>query len=161
MFDALILVLLCLLGIPVAVFAIECGLGLVYRQKNEPPRVPKDLKTAIVVPAHNEEAIIGKTLTALKEQLDASDQVVVVADNCDDQTADIVREYGFIALERSNDSERGKGYALDYAIQYLKQQQQQPDIVIIVDADCLLGADALTWLKHQVYTPDTRRRRAT
>ena len=120
MFDALILVFLSLLGIPVTVFVVECGLGLLYRQKNENPNIPESLKTTIVIPAHNEEAIIGKTLDSLQKQLSASDQVVVVADNCDDQTANIVREYDFIALERSNDNERGKGYALDHAVQYFK-----------------------------------------
>lgn len=154
MFDALLMLLLALLGIPVYMFALECLLGLLPSKSKTIPNVADTLTTAYIVPAHNEALVIADTLRALSEQMSPQDQVFVVADNCNDATADIVRKHGHTALERSNDIERGKGYALEHGMQHLKAQDKQPDIVMIIDADCLLAPGALAHLKQQVQ--DTR-----
>lgn len=148
--STLISLVLFLLGIPVVMFTLECLLGFFASRRIVTPSIPEDKRTAILMPAHNEEEVIAKTLESIKAQLGPHDDVIVVADNCSDNTANIVREYGFTALERHNDNERGKGYALDFGMQHLKAQENHPDIVIIIDADCLLGENALTHLKHQV-----------
>lgn len=148
--DILFTVFLVLLGVPVFSFSVECILGCFPSQKQTLTDKRKELKTAILVPAHNEEEVITQTLENLKQHVEKSDYVVVIADNCTDQTASVVEEYGFVALERSNDMERGKGYALDFGMQYLKERDETPDIVVIVDADCLLEENALAWLKDAV-----------
>lgn len=89
---------------------------------------------AVIVPAHNEEAGIAATLASLIPQLLPEDRIVVVADNCNDQTASVARLAGVEVVERTDTQRRGKGYALDYAIQYLASKP--PQVVIIVDADC-------------------------
>jgi glycosyltransferase involved in cell wall biosynthesis len=88
----------------------------------------------ILVPAHNEEHGLAKTLNAILPQLNAEDQLVVIADNCDDKTADVAKSLGAITLVRFNKHQRGKGYALDFGMQHL--MQKPPEVVIIVDADC-------------------------
>ncbi|MBX2808508.1 MAG: glycosyltransferase family 2 protein [Cellvibrionaceae bacterium] len=100
--------------------------------------------TAILIPAHNEADVIAATLQSVVHQLQPDDEVVVVADNCTDNTAEIAREFGVTVLERSHLEHKGKGYALDYGLSYLKTRCF--DCVIMLDADCLLedrGRDRL------------------
>lgn len=139
---------LILLAIPVVMFIVECTLGL-FRQR-EKHHNHSVQRAAILIPAHNEEYVITHTLKNLQQHIGPSDQVIVIADNCEDATAAIVREHGFTAIERQSDTERGKGYALAFGMEYLKQQDIQPNIVVIVDADCLLGDQALAILKDRV-----------
>ncbi|MGL6196042.1 MAG: glycosyltransferase family 2 protein [Thermoguttaceae bacterium] len=99
---------------------------------------------AILIPAHNETDIIAKTLDSVM-QLDYPAELLdiyVVADNCTDDTAEIVRSYGLKILERFNDSERGKGYALAWAVPQIISDSNC-DAIFILDADCLIDSHAL------------------
>lgn len=95
------------------------------------------LKLAVIVPAHDEEVMLAETIQSLQAQNYPADrfEIVVVADNCTDRTADIARSLGATALERTNLSERGKGYALNFAISHLLASPDVPDGFLIVDAD--------------------------
>jgi cellulose synthase/poly-beta-1,6-N-acetylglucosamine synthase-like glycosyltransferase len=70
--------------------------------------------------------------------------VLVVADNCSDATADIARACPVEVIERTNLNQLGKGHALAFARDYLKQAP--PSTVIIVDADCEISGRSLTQL---------------
>ena len=95
----------------------------------------------VLVPAHNEEHGLAKTLRAILPQLNVKDQLVVIADNCDDKTAEVAKSFGAITLERFNQVERGKGFALDFGMQHLKLNP--PEVVIIVDADCEIESNLI------------------
>jgi len=99
----------------------------------------------VVVPAHNEELVLAATLSSLQAQdyPAALREIVVVADNCTDSTAQIAYDYGVTVLERFNTEERGKGYALDWAISQLLARTNAPDAVVIVDADTWVAPDFL------------------
>src|SRR3954467_13756120 len=71
-------------------------------------------KLAVLIPAHNEQFAIGKTLASVCRQLVSGDRLVVVADNCTDQTAAVARRQGAEVTVRSDSFHRGKGYALDH-----------------------------------------------
>jgi len=101
---------------------------------------------AILVPAHNESNGIGVTLKSLLAQVDLPASIIVIADNCTDDTADVARQYGVTVIERQDDLKRGKGFALDFGMQYLKSTLQSPEIVMIVDADCWVGPHAIPTL---------------
>lgn len=92
---------------------------------------------AILIPAHNESLVIASTIQTILRQLTTQDQLLVVADNCTDDTAAIARNLGAVVIERFNTEQRGKGYALDYGIQHLKTNP--PQVVMIVDADCSIS----------------------
>lgn len=96
---------------------------------------------AAVVPAHDEQAAIAATLASVKPQLRAGDRLIVVADNCSDATADIAAAAGAEVLARVDAARRGKGYALQYALDALRPAP--PSLVVFIDADCRLGAGAL------------------
>jgi len=89
---------------------------------------------AVLVPAHNEQEVIESTLRTLLPQMQAGDRLLVVADNCTDDTAQVARVAGAEVVERSHASDRGKGFALDFGVRYLSHNP--PDVLVIVDADC-------------------------
>ncbi len=88
----------------------------------------------IVVPAHDESASIGTTLASIQALDYPADRfrVVVVADNCTDDTAAVARAAGADVLERFDPERRGKGYALDFAFQRVADGN---DAVVVIDAD--------------------------
>ena len=102
------------------------------------------IKLAVLIPAHNEATEIGITLENLISQLKNDDRLIVVADNCTDNTALVAQQYGAIVIERTNPEKRGKGYALDYGLGFL--ESNPPDVVIIIDADCSSQPDCLQTL---------------
>jgi cellulose synthase/poly-beta-1,6-N-acetylglucosamine synthase-like glycosyltransferase len=108
---------------------------------------PPDADVAVLIPAHNEAAGIEATLRCLRAQLRCGDRVLVVADNCSDDTATLARQAGAEVIERSDAVDRGKGFALDFGVRHLSARP--PGMVLIVDADCLLdpgAADTLAGL---------------
>lgn len=91
----------------------------------------------MVVPAHNESAGLLATLSDVKSQIRTGDRLLVVADNCTDDTAVVAASAGSEVVERNEPAKRGKGYAIARALEHLSLDP--PDIVIIVDADCRLA----------------------
>lgn len=96
---------------------------------------------AIVVPAHDEAAVIAHTLDNLLPLAAADGQavVVVIADNCSDDTAIIARCAGARVLERHNQQNRGKGYALDHAFSQLLAEDFAAFVVIDADSSADAG----------------------
>jgi cellulose synthase/poly-beta-1,6-N-acetylglucosamine synthase-like glycosyltransferase len=114
------------------------------RRPRAEPALMSRPTVAVVVPAHNESAGILSTLSDVKAQLNSSDRILVVADNCSDDTAIVAASAGVEVCERDDASKIGKGYALDWGIRHLKQSP--PDIVIFIDADCRLAENAIAEL---------------
>ena len=102
---------------------------------------------AVVVPAHNEEAQIADTVASLLA-VDYPKHlmtVVVVADNCTDNTAEVARTAQAEVLVRNHATDRGKGFALNYAFAHLLDRvgPRAIDAVVVVDADSVVSANLL------------------
>lgn len=138
-----------LLAAPVAAmlgwFALETGLGLVPLRR--PALAGPVPATAILVPAHDEAGGIAATVTALRAAAPGA-RVLVVADNCSDQTAALARGAGAEVAERSDPARRGKGYALAFGRERLAADP--PAVVIVIDADCRLAPGAADLLAREV-----------
>src|SRR6478736_666505 len=95
-----------------------------------------------IVPAHNESAGIAATVRSLRavDYPESAFDVVVVADNCSDDTASQARDAGAIVLERQNAELCGKGYALAHAFEALPEDV---DAVVVIDADTLVSPNLL------------------
>jgi cellulose synthase/poly-beta-1,6-N-acetylglucosamine synthase-like glycosyltransferase len=128
------------LSVPTMVYAAECT-AAVALPRRPAPRAGDRPAVAVVVPAHNEESEICRTLASIRPQLRAEDRLVVVADNCDDRTAVLARGAGARVIERQDLVHRGKGYALAAGISALAEAP--PPVVILIDADCRVGPDAI------------------
>lgn len=74
---------------------------------------------------------------------DSMYEIFVVADNCTDHTADVARKAGASVHERFNDTEKGKGFALEWMFKRLFEMNRQFDAVVIFDADNLVHPDFL------------------
>lgn len=138
-----LLVLQCTILVPVLVLVAQVLLSMRPLRAAAPLPATRP-RVAILIPAHNEEAGLPATLSSLQSQLGIADRILVVADNCRDRTADVARRAGVDVVERSHAELRGKGYALDFGVQALAAAP--PDVVVIVDADCIVGDGAIVRL---------------
>lgn len=115
----------------VGTFVVETALGLM------PPRaagrVPAS-RFAVLMPAHDEGRTIARFVAELRAGLPVDARLLVVADNCTDDTAQAARAAGAAVIERSDPQRRGKGYALAHGRDHLRRDP--PDCVIVLDADC-------------------------
>lgn len=139
--DIVLLAIAILLAVPIAVLFVECSAAFFTSQEeigNTEGSLPK---VSVLVPAHNEALCIGATLETLLAQVTDKERVVVIADNCSDDTAAIARQIGATVIERQDTERRGKGYALDYGLQFLKENP--PEVVVVVDADCIVHNGAI------------------
>lgn len=148
-FMVLFYISLVIIAIPVITFSFQILVAILpgYRNNNI---FSSHEKIAILVPAHNEASGIVQTLQSIKLQATADTRIIVVADNCTDNTADVARSAGVEAIERFDEHLKGKGYALDFGLQYLKQSP--PDIVMVFDADCQIDNGTIAALANAVST---------
>lgn len=140
-------VLATLLVVPASVltlsFTIEVAAGLA--KTVSPPAASLRRPTAVIImPAHDEAAIIGHSLASLASELAPDMRLLVVADNCEDDTVLIARGAGVEVIERSDPSRRGKGFALAFARDHL--HLAPPDAIVVIDADCSTDRASLTSL---------------
>ena len=133
--ETLLLIMICVIAIPVSIFTLEVLFSLLPQRHVK--SCMDDVPTFVVlIPAHNESGTINNTLDNIKGQLSEKGQLLVVADNCTDDTATIARAYGAEVIERTHENNCGKGYALDFGVRHL--EGAPPDVVVVIDADCLL-----------------------
>jgi len=101
-------------------------------------------RLAIVVPAHNEAEGIAACIANLQASLNLATgcDLVVIADNCQDATADMATNAGARVLERQDNVNRGKGYALDYAFTILLAENY--DGFLVIDADSRVDEKLIT-----------------
>ena len=135
----------------VGVYQFALSLAGIYKKKNHKQYKPE--KTfAVLVAAHNEEAVIGALMENLKELEYPKEMydVFVICDNCSDGTADIVRSHGWNACERHNLNQRGKGFAIEWMLKKLWEMPRQYDAVIMLDADNLTSPDFLSEMNNDL-----------
>lgn len=129
------------LFLPIIILFLECVTTLF----SIPHQIQNNLgfrpSIAVLVPAHNEVDAINATLDTLLPQLTPEDRLVVIADNCSDETATVARQPGVTVIERQDSEHKGKGYALDYALNFL--ETNPPDVVINIDADCIVNPETV------------------
>lgn len=130
-----------LLVLPALLLLVQIVLAL--RQPPPLPAQPRPARIAVLIPAHNEGHGVRATIMQTLSQLGPDDRVLVVADNCNDDTAAQARLVGAEVVERHDAERRGKGYALDFGVRHLEMLAQHeghaPDVVLVLDADCVLS----------------------
>lgn len=119
------------------------------RRRPQPVAGGDPLRLLVLVPAHNEEKVIGASLAAIQAVDYPHDrfEAVVIADNCDDATAEVSRAAGASVLVRSDPERRGKGWALAWALERMSDERRGSDAVVFVDADCEASPNLLRALE--------------
>ncbi len=131
--------------VPVGIFFAEvvAAVALLNRANSVRPstHMPSRRRLAVMIPAHDEGMNLLPTIVDAKRQLLPGDTLLIIADNCTDDTANIALSQGTDVIERHDPARRGKGYALDFGLQHL--QSAPPKIVVMIDADCRLANNAI------------------
>ena len=136
--------------IPCIVLFLECCVALLSSPFDSREIGARPSSIAVLVPAHNEENGIVSTLKTIMPQLTPHDRLLVIADNCTDNTAEIVRQQGVTVIERQNSQQRGKGHALNYGVRFL--EADPPEVVVTVDGDCLLEENTVDAIARLAYS---------
>jgi cellulose synthase/poly-beta-1,6-N-acetylglucosamine synthase-like glycosyltransferase len=139
-------VLAFVLVVPSIVLLVECVASL-FPIRRRMEQLGPSTRTAILIPAHDESASIEGTVSALSREIGPRDRIVVIADNCSDDTADLAIASGATAIRRHDPERRGKGHALRFGVEWL--ESDPPDVVVVVDADCRLDRGSLSILAGQ------------
>ena len=105
--------------------------------KDKPLVVDKQHRFMLIVPAHNEEAVVGNLIESLKKLDYPKDlyDIYVIADNCTDSTAKVAKDGGAIVYERFDEKRKTKGYALQWFLQQKIEENAPYDAFCIFDAD--------------------------
>ena len=124
--------------------SIQFIVGLLFKSKIFPETEIKK-RYGIVIPARNEEKVIGNLIESIHQQ--SYDQslidIFVVADNCTDQTADIARALGAHVYERFDETKKRKGWALEFLFNHIEKDYviTSYDAFFVFDADNLLDVN--------------------
>lgn len=144
------------LGLPGALgLAVLTAAGLLGRRPPRPAVGPGPRRLAVVVPAHNEEHNVASAVASLlaAARPPAELDLIVVADNCSDSTAERARQAGARVLERVDAERRGKGFALAFGFD--DALAHGADAVVVVDADSRVGPQFLVEL-HAAFAAGAR-----
>jgi cellulose synthase/poly-beta-1,6-N-acetylglucosamine synthase-like glycosyltransferase len=101
----------------------------------------------IAIPARNEEANVAETVSSCRaiDYPGSLFEVLVIADNCTDNTASRALEAGARVLERIDATRKSKGYAIEYLIDALKKSGELEclDALVFIDADSTVDSKIL------------------
>ena len=101
----------------------------------------RDNRLIVLILAHDEASVIGGTVTALITTLSPSDKLVVIADNCRDDTVNIAQNAGAEVVVRSSGAANGKGKALTWYLDSHRDDLLNYSMVVILDADSRVNPD--------------------
>jgi cellulose synthase/poly-beta-1,6-N-acetylglucosamine synthase-like glycosyltransferase len=107
----------------------------------KPKTAKQNHRFALAIPAHNEMVVIGQTIGEMFK-LDYPRHlydVFVVADHCQDHTAQVALSAGAICFERNTEPSGRKGYALARLLECILSADRKYDAVIVFDADSRLN----------------------
>ncbi len=124
------------------------SLAALRRLPGSDPSETPDLRLVVLVPAHDEAELIGRCLESLQDQTYPRGlyRIVVIADNCTDDTAGIAASKGAEVMDRRSRTGRGKGYALRWAMDRILGSTEPFDAFVVVDADSVADRGLLSGL---------------
>ena len=124
-------------------YQIMVSLCSLVKLKDKPLKVKKDHRFMAIIPAHNEEFVVGNLIESLKNQTYNKElyDIYVIADNCTDNTAKVAKEAGAIVYERFDATKKTKGYALNWFLQQKIKEDAPYDAFFIFDADNIVDKD--------------------
>ncbi len=132
-------------ALPTALAGGYLGALTLLSRRKEAPIGDRSVRFCVVVPAHNEEVGIAATVESLKALDYPVDrfEILVIADNCTDATADRARVAGAKVHERFDEQRKSKGYALSDVFPIVLQDKTI-DAVVVIDADTFVTPNLLS-----------------
>jgi lipopolysaccharide/colanic/teichoic acid biosynthesis glycosyltransferase/cellulose synthase/poly-beta-1,6-N-acetylglucosamine synthase-like glycosyltransferase len=141
------LIIASVLLVPAVYLVLLATASLLLRRREPKPAAPDDsrrVRIAVVIPAHNEEALLPAALESIaragRERSEV--EVFVIADNCSDATADLARSAGATVAERNSTADgRGKPFALRWFFSTRGEALKNFDLITLLDADTVVDAN--------------------
>ena len=115
-------------------------------KKDAPHREPSPHRIAVLIAARNEQSVIGNLIDSVKAQDYPTElvDVFVVADNCTDLTGSVAGAHGANVYFRNDQTQVGKGYALQYLLHCIEEDFAPYDGYLVLDADNVLSPNYIT-----------------
>jgi cellulose synthase/poly-beta-1,6-N-acetylglucosamine synthase-like glycosyltransferase len=144
---SILLVLVNIAIFPYLFFLLMISIGAMLPRSKSKPALAPSSRFLIVIPAHDEEAVIAKVVQSCLgvDYPRSLFTVLVIADNCSDRTAELARAADAQVIERFDESKKSKGHAIDDLIGSLGKSGEldRIDALVIVDADTTVDAHLL------------------
>lgn len=144
---AVLVIGLNLLALPFLLMLLFSAVSAMFSSRRTKLPPAPDSRFLIVIPAHDERVGIAQTVRSCRAQGYPAElfSVLVIADNCTDDTAAIAEAEGAEVVVRQTSDKRTKGYALEYLIERLQESGRfdQLEALVVIDADTVASADLL------------------
>jgi cellulose synthase/poly-beta-1,6-N-acetylglucosamine synthase-like glycosyltransferase len=101
------------------------------------------------VPSHNEELNIGRCVGSLSASAGGANDILVIAHNCADNTAERARAAGATVSVLNNPDLPGKGTALEHGFR-MAFKDLCADAVLVIDADSTVSANLVTCVRQRL-----------
>jgi cellulose synthase/poly-beta-1,6-N-acetylglucosamine synthase-like glycosyltransferase len=150
-FELVAWALLVLLGVPAGASSLYLLLLTLLSWRPDPKAASSAMRFDVIVPAHDEAAGIARTVASLRRLAWPRDafRIIVLADNCTDDTAAIAAAAGAQVLERHDVQRRGKGHALNHAFAF-SANEGWAHAVVVVDADSEASGNLLSAIAARI-----------
>jgi cellulose synthase/poly-beta-1,6-N-acetylglucosamine synthase-like glycosyltransferase len=127
------------------IYQLVVSICSLVKLKDKPLIVDKNHKFMAILPAHNEETVIGNLIESLRQQDYPKEllDIYVIADNCTDKTAKIAKDLGAIVYERKEDdpAKKTKGAALQWFLAQKIKENADYDAFLVFDADNIVDSN--------------------
>ena len=134
------------------IYQFAISLCSLIKFKEKPLLKNKKHKFMAIIPAHNEEMVIGNLVESLKNQDYDKNlyDIYVIADNCTDNTALVAKEAGAIVYKRFDETRRTKGYALDWFLRQKIEENADYDAFFVFDADNIVDKNFIKVMNRKL-----------
>ncbi len=134
------------------IYQLAISLCALVKFKEKKLITNKKHKFMAIIPAHNEEKVIGNLIESLKKQDYDKDlyDIYVIADNCTDNTAEIAKEAGAIVYKRFDETRKTKGYALNWFLQQKIEENADYDAFFVFDADNIVDKNFIKVMNRKL-----------
>ena len=139
-------------------YQLVVSLCSLVKLKDKPIIEDKQNRFMAIIPAHNEEKVVGNLIASLKRQNYPKElyDIYVIADNCTDNTAKVAKEAGAIVYERFDEEHKTKGYALNWFLKQKIEENAPYDAFCIFDADNIVDENFISSSRIQRYKKSNR-----
>ena len=134
------------------IYELAISLCSLIKFKEKPLLKNKKHKFMAIIPAHNEEMVIGNLVESLRNQDYDKElyDIYVIADNCTDNTAQIAEQAGAIVYKRFDETKKTKGYALNWFLQQKIEEKADYDAFLVFDADNIVDKNFIKVMNRKL-----------
>lgn len=134
------------------IYQLVISVCSLIKLKDKPLKENKNHKFMAIIPAHNEEMVVGSLIESLKNQTYDKNlyDIYVIADNCTDNTAKVAEEAGAIVYKRFDSQNKTKGFALNWFLQQKISENADYDAFFVFDADNIVDKNFITAMNKKL-----------